>query len=364
MIQPTDYITLGRSGLKVSPICLGTMTFGNYGWGSEDAEARRIFDRYIDAGGNFIDTADGYANGKSEQLVGAFLKDSQLRDRVVLATKFTFNTTEGNPNAGGNGRKNIFRALEASLRRLAADYVDLYWLHAWDMVTPVEEVVSTLSDLVREGKIRYYAFSDVPAWYASRAVTLAECHGLDRPIAFQLEYSLVERTIEREHSPAARELGMGICPWSPLAGGFLADKYKRDQSSSEQNSRLEVLKSGQNPVFHKFTDRNWRILDALRSVAQALGRTPAQVALNWVITQPGVTSTILGARRFEQLEDNLAALQFDVPADLRRELDDASQLDLVHPYMFFEPFMQARINGGVNVRKWSSGRVPSIPNPS
>ena len=352
MSQIASYVTLGRSGLKVSPLCLGSMTFGNYRWGSEDGEACAIFERFFDAGGNFIDTADGYANGKSEELVGMFIRDMNLRHRAVLATKFTFNLTEGDPNSGGNGRKNIYRALEASLRRLGTDYVDLYWLHAWDMVTPVEEVVSTLSDLVRDGKIRHYGFSDVPAWYASRAVTLANCTGREQPIALQLEYSLVERTIEREHVPAARELGLGICPWSPLASGFLADKYSRDQATAEQNSRLEVLKGGKNPVFHKFTERNWKILDALRSVAQRLGRKPSQVALSWVIGQPGVTSTIIGARRPEQLEDNLAALTFEIPAEARRELDEASALELVHPYMFFQPFTQDRITGGVRVAKW------------
>jgi aryl-alcohol dehydrogenase-like predicted oxidoreductase len=350
--QISNYVTLGRSGLKISPLCLGTMTFGNYRWGSEDAEARQIFERFFDAGGNFIDTADGYANGKSEELVGAYIKDLNLRDHAVLATKFTFNLTDSNPNSGGNGRKNIYRALEGSLRRLGTDYIDLYWMHAWDMVTPVEEVVSTLSDFVREGKIRHYGFSDVPAWYASRAVTLANCTGREQPIALQLEYSLVERTIEREHVPAARELGLGVCPWSPLASGFLADKYGRDQATAEQNSRLEVLKTGKNPVFHKFTDRNWRILDIVRAAAQRLGRKTSQVALNWVIGQPGVTSTIIGARRSDQLEDNLGALDFEIPADVRQELDEANKLELVHPYMFFEPFLQDRITGGVKVQKW------------
>ena len=187
----------------------------------------RSFDRYLEAGGNFIDTADGYTGGKSEEMVGKFIAERKLRDRVVLATKFTFNAEPGNPNAGGNGRKNIYRALEGSLRRLKTDYIDLYWLHAWDTVTPVEEVVSTLNDLVREGKIRHYGFSDTPAWYVARAYTLAEKEGKERLIALQLEYSLVERNIEREHIPAAQELGLGICPWSPLASGFLTGKYKR-----------------------------------------------------------------------------------------------------------------------------------------
>ncbi|HWB85789.1 MAG TPA: aldo/keto reductase [Bryobacteraceae bacterium] len=353
MIHTTDYITLGRSGLKVSPVCFGTMTFGNSRWGSDDTEARRIFARYIESGGNFLDTADSYADGKSEELTGALIKQAQMRDRVVLATKFTFNPDKGNPNSGGNGRKNIYRALEGSLRRLGTDYVDLYWLHVWDTVTPVEEVVATLSTLVQEGKIRYYGFSDVPAWYAARAVTLAQCRGWTGPTALQLEYSLVERNIEREHIPAARELGLGVCPWGPLASGFLAGKYKRDQSTSEPNSRLDLLNSGNNPVFHKFTEKNWEILDALQRGAAQLGRSPAQVALNWVMTQPGVTSTLIGARRMDQLEDNLKALEFDIPADVRAELDKASGLTLVHPYMFFDTVLQGRITGETKVRKWN-----------
>jgi aryl-alcohol dehydrogenase-like predicted oxidoreductase len=224
-----EYVTLGRSGLRVSPLCLGTMTFGTeWGWGTEEDVSRAIFNRYIEAGGNFLDTADGYTGGKSEEMLGKFIGERRLRDRVVVATKFTFNTDPGNPNAGGNGRKNIYRALEGSLRRLQTDYIDLYWLHAWDTVTPVEEVVSTLIDLVREGKIRHFGFSDVPAWYAARALTIAEKEGKERPIALQMEYSLVERNIEREHVPAAQELGIAICPWSPLASGFLTGKYKRE----------------------------------------------------------------------------------------------------------------------------------------
>src|SRR5579862_2968272 len=192
-----DYVTLGRSGLRVSPLTLGTMTFGTeWGWGAEENTSRDVFNRYIDAGGNFIDTADLYTAGTSEKMVGKFITERNLRDRVVLATKFTFNAEPGNPNAGGNGRKNVYRALEGSLRRLKMDYVDLYYLHAWDTVTPVEEVISTLTDLVRAGKIRYYGFSDTPAWYVARAQTLAEKEGKEKLVTLQLEYSLVERTIE------------------------------------------------------------------------------------------------------------------------------------------------------------------------
>src|SRR4051794_39168088 len=169
----TDYVTLGRSGLRVSPLCLGTMTFGTeWGWGSDEKTAAAILDRYFEAGGNFLDTADGYTGGRSETMLGGFIAERRARDRVVLATKFTFNAEPGNPNAGGNGRKNVYRALEGSLRRLRTDWIDLYWLHAWDTVTPVEEVVATLDDLVRAGKIRHYGFSDVPAWYAAKAHTM------------------------------------------------------------------------------------------------------------------------------------------------------------------------------------------------
>ncbi len=353
-----EYITLGRSGLRVSPLCLGTMTFGNERWGSEDRESRAIFDRYLEAGGNFLDTADSYALGRSEELLGRFVAERSLRDRLVIATKFTFNAEEGNPNAGGNGRKNIYRALHGSLKRLGMEYVDLYWLHAWDRLTPVEEVVGTLNDLIRAGRIRYYAFSDVPAWYAARAASLAECHGLSKPIALQLEYSLVERTIEREHVPAAQELGLAICPWSPLASGFLSGKYGRGRSTQGGNSRLEVLKNTNNPVFAKFTERNWKTLEALESVAGKLARSMAQVALNWVATQPGVTSTLVGATSRQQLDDNLTCLDFAIPAELRRSLDEATALEPAHPYMFFEDVLQGRIRGGVTVHKWQSGGHP------
>jgi aryl-alcohol dehydrogenase-like predicted oxidoreductase len=335
------------------------MTFGTqWGWGSEENTARTIFDRYLEAGGNFLDTADGYTNGQSEEMVGKFIGERGVRDQVVLATKFTFNALQGNPNTGGNGRKNIYRALDASLRRLKTDFIDLYWLHAWDTVTPVEEVVSTLNDLVRNGKIRHYGFSDTPAWYLARARTLAEKEGKEPLVALQLEYSLIERNIEREHIPAAQELGMALCPWSPLAGGFLSGKYKREGDSGTGEGRLEVQKG--NPIFNRFKERNWQVLDALVAVAKELGRKPAQVALNWVATQPGVTSTIIGATKTEQLADNLAAIEFAIPAELRRRLDEASALEPVHPYVFFEGPIQTMIHGGTRVEPWKPAR-PAAP---
>ena len=355
-----DYITLGRSGLRVSPLCLGTMTFGTeWGWGAEEKTSREVFDRYIDAGGNFIDTADLYTGGHSEELLGKFISERGVRDRVVLATKFTFNGDAGNPNAGGNGRKNIYRALDGSLRRLQADYIDLYWLHAWDTVTPVEEVISTLNDLVRAGKIRHYGFSDTPAWYVARAQTLAEKEGKERLVALQLEYSLVERNIEREHIPAAQELGLGITPWSPLAGGFLSGKYRRNENTGVGEGRLEIIKD--NPAFNQFNDRNWGILDELVTVANQISKSPAQVALNWVATQPGITSTIIGATKMAQLEDNLKSIEFEIPAELRKRLDDLGALEPAHPYKIFNPEMQGMISGGTRVNPWLAARVYAPP---
>jgi aryl-alcohol dehydrogenase-like predicted oxidoreductase len=355
LMKLNEYTTLGRSGLRVSPLCLGTMTFGTeWGWGAEEKPSREVFNRYLDAGGNFIDTADGYTNGHSEEMVGKFVTDRSLRDRVVIATKFTFNCEPGNPNAGGNGRKNIYRAVEASLRRLKTDYIDLYYLHAWDTVTPVEEVVSTLTDLIRAGKIRHYGLSDTPAWYVARAQTLAEKGGKERPITLQLEYSFVERAIEREHIPAAQEFGLGICPWGPLAGGFLSGKYKREGTVGRGDGRLT---KDPNPPFARFTERNWGVLDTVLAVASITQKTPAQVALNWVATQPGVTSTILGVTKLAQLEDNLSAVEFTIPADLRKRLDRASAIEAGHPYNFYTPQFRARIGGGTSLRSWAPAQL-------
>jgi aryl-alcohol dehydrogenase-like predicted oxidoreductase len=349
-----EYSALGRTGLRASRLTLGTMTFGNERWGSDDSTSRAIFDRYVADGGNVMDCADVYSGGKSEELLGCFVTDSKLRDKLVIATKYTFNPEDGNPNSGGNGRKNLYRAVESSLRRLGMDYIDLYWMHVWDTVTPVEEVVDSMTTLVREGKIRYYGFSDVPAWYAAKAQTIAQYTGREPAAALQMEYSLVERTIEREHVPAAQELGMGICPWSPLASGFLAGKYTRDKGAdSSQGSRLEVLKNANNPAFKKFTNRNWQIVEELSEIAKEIGRPPAQVALNWVVTQPAVTSTIIGATKLAQLEDNLAALSFEIPFELRAKLNAISELEPAHPYMFFSGVLQERIHGGVTVRGWN-----------
>jgi len=343
-----DYRTLGRSGLKVSPLCLGTMTFGtDWGWGADDATSRALFRRYVEAGGNFVDTADLYVGGKSEEMLGRFMAEDGVRDRLVVATKYSYNAEPGNPNAGGNGRKNLLRALEGSLRRLRTDYVDLLWLHSWDVHTPPDEVLRTFDTVVRSGRVRYVGLSDVPAWYMTRLQTLAEASHLERIIALQPEYSLVERTVEREHLPAAASLGIGVTPWSPLASGFLSGKYVRGAVTA---GRLETVKGSGNPVFEKFSDRNWGILDVVREVAAEAGSTPARVSLAWLRDRPRVTSILVGATRPEQLSENLAALSLSLTDEQRTRLDTVSALPQAHPYALFGPTMQAMLTGGVTVR--------------
>ena len=349
--------TLGRSGLVVSPLALGTMTFGPGAWGADETASRAIFDGYRSAGGNFIDTADIYSGGESERLVGRFIKETRSRDEIVLATKFAFNGSAsplatiqgvGNPNAGGAGAKNIHRALDASLKRLGTDYVDLYWMHIWDGVTPVEEIVQTLGDLVRAGKIRYFAFSDMPAWLAMKAATIAAERRVPGPIAMQIEYSLVARDVEAEHFPAAREAGMGVMPWSPLAGGFLTGKYRREDTSG--SGRL----SGPNPFGDsKFVDRNWGVLDALKSVAADLDLPPAQIALAWVMARPGVTSTIVGASTPRQLESNIAATDVTLDAAHLRRLDEASAPAAGFSAALTSPMIRRMVFGGNGVTGWA-----------
>lgn len=345
-----QYFLLGRSGLRVSRMALGTMTFGNAGirgiagtWGSDRDAAAAIFDRYVGAGGNFIDTADSYAAGLSETLLGEFVAERGLRDQLVIATKFTNNLHPGNPNAGGNGRKNIMRAVEASLRRLKTDYIDLYILHTWDRITPAEEVMRTLDDLTRAGKIRYAGLSDVPGWYAARAVTWAEAHALARPISLQLPWSLVERSIEPEFVPLAQELGLGITAWSPLAMGLLSGKYR-----SGGQGRLSQDGSGSG--LGLFTDRNQAIVATLEQVADAAGQSMARVALNWLLNRPAAAAAIIGASRIEQLEDNIGALEFTLDAQHIAALDAASDIPAPYPYSLFAPDYQAGIlNTGTSV---------------
>ncbi len=314
--------TLGRSGLLVSPITLGTMTFGNTKWGSPDDVSESILHAYVEAGGNSLDSADVYGGGNSESLLGRFIADANLRHKVVLATKSTFSSEPGNPLSGGNGRKHIQRSVERSLERLRTDHIDLYWMHAWDQITPIDEVLESLGNLVRAGKILYFALSDCPAWYATRMATLAQARSVPGPIALQIEYSLTERTLENEFVPAALECGLGITPWSPLAAGFLTGKYSRDPEGKPTigNGRLDQAAQ----PFRKFTEANWKILEAVRQVASETGRSMAQVALAWTSAQPGITSLILGATRVEQLQDNLASLDLVLSPDQLARLNQAS----------------------------------------
>jgi aryl-alcohol dehydrogenase-like predicted oxidoreductase len=353
MERMTEYRTLGRTGLRVSPLGLGVMT---YGWGADKQAARAMFDLYRERGGNFFDTADVYTGGQSETWLGEFVHDARVRDEVVIATKFSFNAQAGNPNAGGNGRKNIYRALDGSLRRLQTEYVDLYILHAWDRVTPVEEVMSTLNDLVRAGKVRHIGLSDVPAWYAARAQTLAEAYRYEPLASLQLEYSLISRSLEREHLPLAQELGMSLLPWSPLAGGFLTGKYRRVDGKLTGSGRVFDVKDSGNPVLEKFAKRekNWEVLDTVLGAAKELGKTPTEVALAWVLGRPQVTSVLIGATKREQLESNLNALAIELPPDIERRLTEVSRPESTELDHFFEPTLQGMIHGGVRVRRGAS----------
>ncbi|RWF79758.1 aldo/keto reductase, partial [Mesorhizobium sp.] len=341
-----NYYTLGNSGLRVSRLALGTMTFGTeWGWGADRETARAMFDAYVEAGGNFFDTADLYTGGTAETWLGEFVAERGLRDKAVIATKFTMNTEPGNPNAGGNGRKNIMRAVDASLKRLRTDHIDLYLMHVWDRLTPAEEVLRTLDDLVRAGKVRHIGLSDVPAWYAGRAQAIAELRGYEPVSALQLEYSLAERSIEHEFAPFASRHGAGIMVWSPLASGLLSGKYRPAQAGNA--GRLDGFRNTTHPGFQKFSEHNWAIVTELEKVASELDRSMAQVALNWVAAQPGVATVILGATKLAQLQDNLRALDFSIPAELRKRLDSVSLAPTPFPHSFFGPEIQVRVAGGV-----------------
>ncbi|HTW75685.1 MAG TPA: aldo/keto reductase [Steroidobacteraceae bacterium] len=323
------YVTLGRSGLRVSPFCLGAMTFGSeWGWGSSPEDSGRIIDRYLDLGGNFIDTANVYTKGHSERIIGDHFKGSaSKRDRTVIATKFFGTMLNGDPNSGGAGRKALLAACEQSLRRLQSDHIDLYWMHCWDVHTPIEETLRALDDLVAAGKVRYIGFSDTPAWKVMQAQMTAGFRGWTPLIALQLEYSLLQRTIEGELVPLALEHGLGITPWSPLKAGALSGRYTRANAGKMQAARGAWTTSALN-------DRAYAVIDALLQIAQEAGSTPARVALSWVQNRPGVTSTIIGARTLEQLEDNLAALDLRLLPQQTARLDELTAPQLNFPFEF------------------------------
>lgn len=343
------YRALGRSGLIVSPMALGTMTFGKARWGTDEQASRSILDAYVEGGGNFVDTAEAYADGRSEEILGAAVADRGWRDRLVIATKFSWNRDPGNPNGGGSGRKNIERALAGSLRRLQTDYIDLYWLHMWDQVTPVEDVLESLSGLVRSGRIRYYGLSNVPAWFAVKLSVLASERGLPGPIALQLQYSLVERALEAEYVPAARECGMAIVPWSPLGGGLLSGKYRRGGKGDTENDRL----AGDNPFGDsKFDDRNWRIVDGLTAISEETGLKMTQLALAWLSSRAGVGSILVGASRIDQLRENVSALGVSLDAALIDRLEGLSRANPIFPSSVFNSEIRQRVFGGTGVTAW------------
>lgn len=351
----TDYVTLGRSGLRVSPLCLGAMTFGeDWGWGSTVEESVVILREFLDRGGNFIDTANGYTKGHSERIIGDFLAaGTRRRDAVVIATKFFSNLHPGDPNAGGAGRKNIVASCEQSLRRLRTDYIDLYWMHCWDVFTPIDETMRALDDLVSAGKIRYIGFSDTPAWKVAQAQTMAEFRGWTRIIALQIEYSLTERTVEGELIPMALELGLGVTPWGPLRGGALSGKYTRENRSTLKADRGDR-------VANYLNERTYAIVDALTRIARDLGTQPAAAAIAWVQARPAVQSTIIGARRLQQLHDNLAALDVRLAPDQIAALDRLSEPALNFPAGFLKSATMFS-QGGVTVNGQRSILWPLAP---
>jgi aryl-alcohol dehydrogenase-like predicted oxidoreductase len=324
--MPLDhYLTLGRSGLRVSPFALGAMTFGEDagGAGTSVEESEKILATYLDLGGNIVDTANFYANGHSEKILGDFFAARPgRREHVVLASKFFGNMFPGDPNGGGAGRGSIIAQLEASLRRLQTDYLDLYWLHNWDRHTPIEETMRALDDLVRAGKIRYVGFSNTPAWVTAQAQTTAMLKGWTPLIALQVEYSLLARTVEGELAPLARDEGMALVPWSPLKNGFLSGKYRRG---------TQVTDSARAAFVGGPSEDEYAVIDAVAAVADELGTTSAAVALAWLRAREGTVVPIVGARRVEHLQDNLAALEVTLAPEHLRVLDEVSAPTLNYP---------------------------------
>jgi len=339
------YRLLGHSGLRVSPLALGTMTWGvAQGWGNDEAEARRVLDAYAERGGNSIDTANFYAAGESERMLGRLLQGR--RDRFVVATKYSLTMQPGDPNASGNHRKNLRQSVEASLRRLDTDHIDLLYLHVWDRRTPVDEILRAFDDLVRAGKILYIGLSDTPAWQASRMQAIAELRGWSRLVALQLPYNLTERTVERDLIPMAAEMGMGVLPWSPLAGGVLSGKYSTAdlQAARSMDSRKSI-----NVATGRLSERNLAIAAELTAVAAEIGCTPAQAALAWTLQNPAVTSPILGTRTLAQLEDNLGALAVVFSSEQLQRLQAISRIDLGFPHEFLASPVIGPMFGNVQV---------------
>ena len=316
-----NYRIFGKSGLRVSELCLGTMTFGSeWGWGADYEESKRIFDVYAEAGGNFIDTANRYTEGSSEKMLGEFIASD--RHHFVLATKYSLYDKMGDPNFSGNHRKNMLRSVEASLKRLQTDFIDILYVHAWDSITPVEEVLMALNQLVMSGKVLYLAISDTPAWVISRANTIAELRGWNAFIGLQAEYSLLQRTAERDLIPMAKEMGLALTPWAPLAGGALTGKYLKGETGrvTEQSARRN--------------EKNTEIVQKVVDWAAKLNVSPAALALKWTMQKDFVSIPVVGARKAAQLQDSIEALSLQIPEEVLGELDTVSKIDLGFPHEF------------------------------
>lgn len=337
------YKLLGRSGLRVSELCLGTMTFGeDWGWGSSKEESQKIYDAFRSTGGNFIDTANVYTNGTSEKFLGEFIASE--REYVVLATKYSNGLVSNDPNGAGNHRKRMVQSVEASLKRLQTDYIDLLWAHAWDFTTPPEEVMRAFDDLVRAGKVLYIGISDAPAWIVSMCNVLAQASGWTPFVGLQIEYSLIQRTPERDLLPMAHTLDIGVTAWSPLASGWLTGKYSNGKGNQAQESRR--LDDEAMSAFVQQNERNLAIAKAVDRVAQLLGYSSAQVALNW-LRQQGVIP-IIGARKVSQVKDNLDCLNFKLSPEHNEQLNQVSSIQLGFPHDFLKQEMPRQfIYGGM-----------------
>ncbi|KOY87678.1 aldo/keto reductase [bacterium 336/3] len=334
------YKLFGKSGLRVSEICLGTMTFGTeWGTGADKDESKKIFDAFANQGGNFLDTANRYTEGTSEKWVGEFI--ASQRDYFVVATKYTLYDDRKDPNASGNHRKNLRRSVEESLKRMKTEYIDLLWLHMWDFTTGVDEVMRSLEDLIRSGKVNYIGISDTPAWIVAKANTLAELRGWEAFVGLQIEYSLIQRTPERDLLPMAKDFGMAITPWSPLGAGMLTGKYN---DGIDKEGRLTESS-------RKINDKNRQIAKKVSEFAQKLGYSSAQVALNWLRQKDEQIMPIVGSRKVSQIEDCLGCLRFELPNEMMRELDAISEIELGFPHDFYSVPTVQEVIFGDNVKK-------------
>jgi aryl-alcohol dehydrogenase-like predicted oxidoreductase len=333
-----NYRYLGQTGLKVSELCLGAMTFGRE---TEEALSYQMMARFVEAGGNFIDTADVYSRGLSEEIVGRWLKDKS-RDDFVIATKVRFAMAEG-PNEVGLSRKHILAGVEASLRRLGTDYIDLYQVHGWDGRTPLAETLSTLNNLVQSGKVRYLGVSNFSGWQLQKAIDLSRQMGWEPFVCLQPLYNLLDRQVELELLPVCQNEGLGLIPWSPLRGGWLSGKYRRGMTAPPGGTRVQAAsEQGWSEAWEEYsTERTWSVLDVLFAVAEEVGKSPAQVALNWLLQRPGVTAPIIGARTMEQLENNLGAVGWSLGEAQMARLNQVSDVPLpVYPYRMISGFQR------------------------